>query len=148
MPTPEELKGQCPKCSGPADYVMAHDGQVLVLHVGACGWTTVVRPDDVDWEHRHPTEAEMRAYLTGAQQAMPFEVTEAVWTYFLDVLPPPWMNEKRTLPGGRVQRCDFGFAEGRECVTAFWREWDGPPGDRRVVRWWACRLNELNPNRW
>ncbi len=145
MPKPEELKGQCPKCGGPANFVMVSAGKVMVLHVGLCGWTTLDLPTD---EGRAPTQDEMRAYLTGAAQPFPFEVTETVWQYFLEVLPPAWMNVTQTLPGRCRQRCDFGFAEGWENVTAFWREWAGTKGDRRVVRWWACKTGELNPNRW
>ncbi len=136
-----ELRVKCPTCWQPSNYAMCSSGKLLVLHVG-CGWHEVALEPGY-----HPSTDEMRVFLVGQASKMPFEVTARVWNYFLEVLPPSWMNEKRLI-AGRVQRCDFGFAEGWEPVTAFWREWEGPPGDRRVVRWWACLLNEMNRNRW
>ena len=71
------------------------------------------------------------------------EMDEDIFDYFLDVLPPAWMNREITMPDGRQQRIAFGFAEGWENVTAFWRkrEADG------ALHFYCQLTNILNPNR-
>ena len=67
------------------------------------------------------------------------EVSEDLWFYFLEVLPPVHMNYQACVQdrcGARINRwVAFGFAEGAELVTAFWRE-DG--------RYFAQLTNERN----
>ena len=56
-----------------------------------------------------------------------FECDEAMYFYWLEVLPPIFMFETITwLPGheGHGMRVDFGFAEGAEPITVFWRSLD------------------------
>lgn len=65
------------------------------------------------------------------------EINEAVFDYFLGVLPPVYMNRDVTLPGGRMVRASFGFAEGRDYVTAFWRDPEGI---------FCQRTNLINPH--
>jgi hypothetical protein len=48
-------------------------------------------------------------------------VDEELYMYFLEVLPPAFMYRTVTLNTGREIRAEFGFAEGAEQVTAFWR---------------------------
>ncbi|TVM02978.1 MAG: hypothetical protein CV087_07470 [Candidatus Brocadia sp. WS118] len=50
------------------------------------------------------------------------EITEEVFDYFLDALPPKFMYETVELVSGEKIRADFGFAEGWETITAFWKK--------------------------
>jgi hypothetical protein len=64
-----------------------------------------------------------------------------MYSYWLDVLPPVWMdryvywpdpdNELRVI----ALRADFGFAEGAEPITAFWQSDD---------RYFGRRTSQLN----
>ena len=47
------------------------------------------------------------------------EINEEVFDYWLEVLPPVYMNLDQ-VAGGMWRRCSFGFAEGAELVTDFW----------------------------
>ena len=49
------------------------------------------------------------------------EIDEEVFYYWLEVLPPVYMNKDQNA-GGKLRRCSFGFAEGAEPVTDFWLE--------------------------
>lgn len=52
------------------------------------------------------------------------EITEAMWYYWLECLPPVFMTEHVAYPAGSMdfRFYDFGFAEGAEPVVLFWRE--------------------------
>lgn len=53
------------------------------------------------------------------------EIDWELWDYYLNVLPPHFMNRHVTfLPGmeGIPLRVDFGFCEGADLITCFWRE--------------------------
>ncbi len=50
------------------------------------------------------------------------EINEEMYDYFLEVLPPCFMSRAVVLCDGSVVRADFGFAEGAEVATAFWRK--------------------------
>ena len=68
------------------------------------------------------------------------EVSEDLWFYFLEVLPPVhmgyWARRSNGPGAGWTEfKASFGFAEGAELVTAFWRE-DG--------RYFAQLTNERN----
>ena len=52
------------------------------------------------------------------------EIDEEMYDYFLEVLPPCFMSRTVVLCDGSVVRADFGFAEGVEILTAFWRKGD------------------------
>jgi hypothetical protein len=67
-----------------------------------------------------------------------FEVDEEMYFYWLEVLPPAWMNRTVTV-GGEEIRSHFGFAEGYDKVTAFWTK-DG--------RYFGQRTDIMNPNPW
>lgn len=56
-----------------------------------------------------------------------FEIDEEMFFYWLEVLPPQFMDQEiNYLPGheGHKMRVDFGFAEGSEPITVFWRSLD------------------------
>lgn len=50
-----------------------------------------------------------------------FEMDEDTWFYWLEVLPPVYMNRDQIVKG-KKRRCEFGFAEGVEQITDFWRD--------------------------
>ena len=61
--------------------------------------------------------------------------------YWLEVLPPIYMNEiqKVSIDGVVFDRkCSFGFAEGRETIVDFWPAGNG--------NYWSKRSNRLNRN--
>lgn len=56
-----------------------------------------------------------------------FQIDEEMYFYWLEVLPPVFMNKYiKFLPGheGHDMKVDFGFAEGVEEITVFW-QFDG-----------------------
>ena len=60
------------------------------------------------------------------------EIDQEMFYYFLEVLPPIWMNTTVTMPDGRAQYTAFGFAEGMENVTVFWSKKEkGAPEETR-----------------
>ena len=63
-------------------------------------------------------------------------ITKEQWYYFLEVLPHVYMN-RNLIIDGRPVRASFGFAEGRELVTAFWTKSGG--------HYFRQLTNELNP---
>ena len=52
-------------------------------------------------------------------------ISEELFNYFLGVLPPIYMNRNVELVDGDKTLASFGFAEGWERITAFWRTADG-----------------------
>ena len=64
------------------------------------------------------------------------EINEEVFDYFLEVLPPVHMGYRANLPDGTQVRACFGFAEGYEPVTAFWKQ---------SGKYFCCRTKEINP---
>ena len=78
----------------------------------------------------------MKVMLSGER----FEIDEKMFYYWLEVIPPVFMNrEINYLPDneGPQQRVDFGFAEGAEAITVFWR-------DLEKRRFYGQRTNEIN----
>ena len=59
------------------------------------------------------------AFIDARDRGQRCEISQALYDYFLDVLPPVLTNVQ-LVDGTRV-RADFGFAEGAERITAFWR---------------------------
>lgn len=59
--------------------------------------------------------------LEGLDSGKAVEVSPEVFDYFLEVLPPVFMNKKVKLLDGTEVQADFGFAEGSEEVKAFWK---------------------------
>ena len=59
------------------------------------------------------------AYLNAVESGATIEITEGTFDYFLNVLPPAYMN-RAMLIDGVTRRVTFGFAEGCEPIVAFW----------------------------
>lgn len=68
------------------------------------------------------TRDDWSAFIQAKNSGALCRIDEAIFEYFLEVLPPVYMFREATLNTGRKLRVDFGFAEGAEIVTAFWRE--------------------------
>jgi hypothetical protein len=80
-------------------------------------------------------EEQREEFLAAMQSGRPFEMDEESFYYWLEVLPPAYMGRIVKLPNGWSIRAFFGFAEGEEQITAFWRQ-DG--------RYFGCRTDEWN----
>lgn len=77
--------------------------------------------------------AEFLADLAAGKRVV---IDEWIYDYFLEVLPPVYMGRRVTTVDGTVVRAYFGFAEGAEPVTAFWREGG---------RYYCQRTPQINP---
>ena len=83
----------------------------------------------------HSMEADRMAFIAAMESGKPFEMDEESWYYWLEVLPPVYMGRTVLLANGETVKAHFGFAEGAEIITAFWKS-DG--------RYFGCRTNEYN----
>ena len=64
-------------------------------------------------------------------------IDEEMFYYWLEVLPPIYMNKKQLVDVDGVKYvkdCSFGFAEGREYIIDFWHT-----GDKGV---YACKRSD------
>ena len=77
-----------------------------------------------------------------------FEADEEMAYYWLEVLPPVFMGRDILfLPGheGHPMRVWFGFAEGAEPITVFWRNLYKNPHEKAEYRYFGQRTNKINP---
>lgn len=93
--------------------------------------------------HRYddPDPGAWQAFIDAMCSGERFECDEEMYYYWLEVLPPVFMHREITfLPGheGHLMRVDFGFAEGAEPVTVFWRSPDR-------TRFFGQRTTFMNP---
>ncbi len=71
---------------------------------------------------------EWTEFIKAMHSGKVFECDEEMYFYWLEVLPPIFMGGQiNFLPGheGHAMHVDFGFAEGAEPITVFWRSLDG-----------------------
>jgi hypothetical protein len=72
------------------------------------------------FRYADPAPGAWQEFLAAMRSGEVFECDEAMYFYWLEVLPPVWLNRPLEVEGhGTVST--FGFAEGREPVVAFWR---------------------------
>lgn len=74
------------------------------------------------------TKEEWKEFIEIMNSGERFEVDEEMYYYWLEVLPPIFMYQHIDfLPGheGHKMQVDFGFAEGCEYITVFFRSPDG-----------------------
>ena len=84
-------------------------------------------------------------FLTAMHSGQVFECDEDMYYYWLEVLPPSYLKNPVTLPDGQQVRSDFGFAEGAEPITAFWKTKDRKDGaEADGVRFFGCRTKIMN----
>ena len=74
-------------------------------------------------------------FITAMHSEQRFECDRDMYWYWLEVLPPAWMNRTITLDGVPTLT-HFGFAEGYDVVTAFWKQ---------SGRYYGQRTNIMNP---
>lgn len=66
------------------------------------------------------------AFIKAMNSGAEVEIDAAMYDYCLEVLPPIFMNRLVPFPDPKTpMRYDFGFAEGAEPVTVFWRAGHG-----------------------
>jgi hypothetical protein len=75
-------------------------------------------------------------FAADKQAGTRLEVDAELFDWFLEVLPPVHMGYRASVAGGEQVRALFGFAEGAELVTTFWKQ-DG--------RYFAQLTTEMNP---
>jgi len=76
---------------------------------------------------RECSSEEWGEFIKAMHSGEQFECDEEMYFYWLEVLPPIFMFQAIDfLPGheGHRMKVDFGFAEGADCVTVFWRSPD------------------------
>ena len=79
-------------------------------------------------------------FQTARHSGRRIEVDEDTYWFYLEVLPPASMGKTYTLDG-IPQRTNFGFADGTELITAFWKEYDGSGATR-----YFCQMTDVvNP---
>lgn len=74
------------------------------------------------------TKEEWKEFIATMNSGDKFEVDEEMYYYWLEVLPPIFMHKWIDfLPGheGHKMRVEFGFAEGADYITVFFRSLDG-----------------------
>ncbi len=86
-----------------------------------------------DW--KNTPVGESVPFLNAMHSGEQFECDREMFYYWLEVLPPVWMQKTIEIQG-RKQYTNFGFAEGMELVTAFW----GKEG-----RYFGQRTDIMNP---
>jgi hypothetical protein len=76
------------------------------------------------------TKEKWAEYINRPEPENKSEVDSEIYFYFLEVLPPIWINKDYSFNDGAVANKSFGFAEGYEPITVFWEE-DGKYFSRR-----------------
>lgn len=83
----------------------------------------------MDRIHKYECSKEdWQEFITAINSKDRFEIDEEMYYYWLDVLPPVFMHQWIDfLPGheGHKMFCEFGFAEGADYITVFFRSPDG-----------------------
>jgi len=82
-------------------------------------------------------EGEWKNFIEAMHSGRVVEITEENYWYWLEVLPPVFMRREIMLGDGSWKYADFGFAEGAEPITIFWRK-DG--------RFFCQRTDQMNPH--
>lgn len=90
--------------------------------------------------YSYPCDSETwQAFLQAMHSGDEIEIDEAMFQYWLDLLPPVFMNRMLPYPDPQhPMRYDFGFAEGREPITLFYSNPD-------KTRFFCRRSPYLNP---
>jgi len=67
------------------------------------------------------TPEEWKEFVEAMHSGKTLEIDREMFMYWLEVLPPVYMHKEIEIEGRKIF-CTFGFAEGRECITDFWKE--------------------------
>ncbi len=65
-------------------------------------------------------ENDFQEFLAERNAGHVCQIDEEMFYYWLEVLPPAFMQRETTLIDGTRKWVAFGFAEGAERITAFW----------------------------
>ena len=88
------------------------------------------------FKYADETKGAWDSFIKAMQSGDEVEVDEEMYDYWLGVLPPVFMGLVLPFPDPkRPRRYDFGFAEGVELVTVFWRV---------AARFFCRRTNIMN----
>ena len=66
-------------------------------------------------------ENDFKDFVDEKASGRTFQIDEEMFYYWLETLPPIYMSKEQEIDGKKVN-CSFGFAEGTEFITDFWRE--------------------------
>lgn len=72
------------------------------------------------------------------------EINEDVYEYFLEVLPPVYMNKKKVIDG-LTRTVNFGMCEGMEKIVDFWTDRTLQPDDSINWSYFCKQSNDWNP---
>jgi len=76
-------------------------------------------------EQIYTYEDDFKDFISAKDKGELCRIDEEMWYYFLEVLPPIYMGERQdvVIDGVTFSRyCSFGFAEGYEEITDFWKD--------------------------
>lgn len=148
----DAFAGACPKCSGappggarvPAKHLSLEGTSYLVAECSrSCGfvWYTIAAklgepvgkiepvkpallgstsPGMIDYDGC--TSEQWSAFFVAMSSGARMEISESIYWYFLEVLPPHSMGKTVPLKSGVSITADFCFVEGADVITAFWKE--------------------------
>lgn len=75
------------------------------------------------------------SFIEAMHSGEEIEIDDEIYYYFLEVLPPVFMNRTLPFPDPKhPMRYDFGLAEGAEKIVAFWRTGSQETGFRYYCR--------------
>lgn len=91
------------------------------------------------FKYDDPAPGAWTAFIDAMRYGETIEIDEDMYFYWLEVLPPVFMDKPISFPDkNHPIRYDFGFAEGAEPITLFWRS-----PDRQ--RFFCRRSDIMNP---
>lgn len=102
----------------------------------------ITKPGESSVVHRcdDKTPGAWEAFIKAMRSGQRFECDEDMAYYWLEVLPPVFMGRRVKLPSGELVNAWFGFAEGEEPITVFWKN---ALGDR----FFGCRTELIAKGR-
>ena len=107
-------KMSCPSC-----YTKASAEGSAAVDKYVAGW---------NGQKVYTYENDLPEYIKALDRGDVCRVDEEMFYYFLEVLPPQYMNKlvEVEIDGVKyMKRCSFGFAEGAEFITDYWRGGEG-----------------------
>jgi hypothetical protein len=84
-------------------------------------------------------ENDFKDFVRDSAERKPLLIDSDMMYYWLEVLPPVYMNKVQTVKIDGVtfnKQCSFGFAEGTEYITDFWPAGGG--------NYWALLSDRVN----
>ena len=88
-------------------------------------------------------ENDWKEFIAALDRGDICQIDEEIFYYFLEVLPPQYMDRIQDVAGVGMKRCTFGFAEGAEYVTDFWRVVKASNGVAADCEFYCKRSNRM-----